>query len=740
MEVPAGMGTKQPPERVRAAIRELLVNRPEYLALDSSTRLALARGLVKICAAALDLASETEAANGAVPSPRPLARAQSAGSEFSGVSAQRVAETTRQILNAVSFPRFVTELINGVFKALVDTNQQQMQSYVELIRNVAASTEGFADANVGVGGARQWLVERFPGSFTVEGEIDEFAEPGQQLTPEEKAERDAETRLRLRPGATMPSEAAFRLAFGLGPQDSVPGGDPENLVPLARIALARNRQQMLSTMVMLGMQRIVIESGRLNASMRFHIDTRSAAQQDLGSQFDLRNTATVAGSFGYGPWGASASMTNTIGYVSTQKTQTTEEMNTDLDLNSSVELIFKTDYLPLDRLAGKEQVDRIKVHTLNPEAEAKAATEARQAREKRIGESDVKRRDSLDKAISPPPAAPSPPKPGAPGSVEAAQKAREDAEKKKKAEPTTPAKTGGTQPAPTGGAQPGSARTTPGDTSTPRPTSGTGNPPAPTGTSPPAATGTAPPAPGGKTPPPGGSRTESAGTGTAGKPATPTKSQAFSLLGQNSSSENHALPAHAGRRLDPKGSETSNFPVADRRPDVVYIPTPQEMIDEMLGLAALKKGELLYDLGCGDGRIVVTAAKKYGCRAVGFDIDPRRVAESVANVRTNGLTNLARIEQRDIFTVDLREADVVTVYLLPELNVRLISQFETMKRGARIVSHDFDMNGVIPDRVVQIYLPSLHMYKTLYLWETPLRHLSRPVRHEWANSVGLTAA
>ena len=110
------------------------------------------------------------------------------------------------------------------------------------------------------------------------------ANPGSRSTPEEQAERDADTRLRLRPGASMPSEGALRTSLGWARRTRVPGGDPENLVALARAALARNRQQMLATMVMLGMQRIVIESGRLHASMRFHIDTRSAAADDRGSQ------------------------------------------------------------------------------------------------------------------------------------------------------------------------------------------------------------------------------------------------------------------------------------------------------------------------------------------------------------------------------------------------------------------------------------------------------------------------
>ena len=116
------------------------------------------------------------------------------------------------------------------------------------------------------------------------------------------------------------------------PDVSIPSGDPDRtLVPLVRQHLAQTRQQTLATMVQLGMQRIVVDGGRIHASMRFHIDTRSAAQADEGSTFDFRNTINAAGSFGWGPWGVSASMQNTIGYVSTSQTQTTEEMNVDLD-------------------------------------------------------------------------------------------------------------------------------------------------------------------------------------------------------------------------------------------------------------------------------------------------------------------------------------------------------------------------------------------------------------------------
>ena len=139
---------------------------------------------------------------------------------------------------------------------------------------------------------------------------------------------------------------------------------------------------------------------------------------------------------------------------------------------------------------------------------------------------------------------------------------------------------------------------------------------------------------------------------------------------------------------------------AAREPDVVFVPTPQEVVDRMLELAELKPGDVLYDLGCGDGRIVVTAAKRYGVRAVGVDIDPWRVVESRRNVRTNGVSHLVKILNADIFTLDFSDASVVTLYLLPQLNVRLMPKLAQLKPGARIVSYEFDMSGAKPERVI----------------------------------------
>jgi SAM-dependent methyltransferase len=158
----------------------------------------------------------------------------------------------------------------------------------------------------------------------------------------------------------------------------------------------------------------------------------------------------------------------------------------------------------------------------------------------------------------------------------------------------------------------------------------------------------------------------------------------------------------------------------ERQPDVLYSPTPQPVVDEMLAMARVAPTDVVYDLGCGDGRIVVTAAQRHGARAIGFDIDPERVAEAEQNVHDSGVEHLVSIEQRDIFSLDLSRANVVTLYLLPELNVRLIPQLERMQPGSRVVSHDFDIEGVEPLRTVALR-PNGTTEHTLYLFEVPLK-------------------
>ncbi|MBN1851533.1 MAG: methyltransferase domain-containing protein [Pirellulales bacterium] len=169
-------------------------------------------------------------------------------------------------------------------------------------------------------------------------------------------------------------------------------------------------------------------------------------------------------------------------------------------------------------------------------------------------------------------------------------------------------------------------------------------------------------------------------------------------------------------------SPTTKETLKLRKPDVIFVPTPQDVVEKMLQVANVKKTDVLYDLGCGDGRIVITAAKKHGCKAIGYDIDPQRIKESVENVKKNKVEDLVEIKQEDIFTLDLSKADVITLYLLPSLNVKLIPQLEKLKPGSRIVSHSFDMKGVEPDKVIRMESKDNGNGRhTIYFWTTPLK-------------------
>ncbi len=154
-------------------------------------------------------------------------------------------------------------------------------------------------------------------------------------------------------------------------------------------------------------------------------------------------------------------------------------------------------------------------------------------------------------------------------------------------------------------------------------------------------------------------------------------------------------------------------------PDVPFVPTPHDIVMEMLKLAEVGPNDVVYDLGCGDGRIVVAAAKHFGARAVGVDKDPRRVAESLENVKTNGVEDKVTIIQDDLFNVDLGPATVITMYLLPSVNNALLPRLEKLKPGTRIVSHDFDIDGVIPKKVLRVRSSESHREHTIYFWVVP---------------------
>ena len=167
-----------------------------------------------------------------------------------------------------------------------------------------------------------------------------------------------------------------------------------------------------------------------------------------------------------------------------------------------------------------------------------------------------------------------------------------------------------------------------------------------------------------------------------------------------------ALPARAAVYEDPE---------APRIPDVMFVPTPDAVVETMLDMADVGPRDVVYDLGCGDGRIVVGAALRGARRAVGVDIDPDRVKEARERAKAAGVEDRVEIIEGNLFDVDLRDATVVTLYLLPSLNLRLRPKLQKLRPGTRILSHDFDMGDWKPDRVREV------LGKTVYFWTVPRR-------------------
>ncbi len=154
---------------------------------------------------------------------------------------------------------------------------------------------------------------------------------------------------------------------------------------------------------------------------------------------------------------------------------------------------------------------------------------------------------------------------------------------------------------------------------------------------------------------------------------------------------------------------------------VSFIATPQLVVEEMLGLAQVEKDDVVYDLGCGDGRVVIAATKKYGARGVGIDINPERIRESEENARLAGVAGRVSFRNDDLFEAEIAEATVVTLYLVESLNRKLRAKlWRELRYGARVVSHNFDMGDWEPEKQIAIE------GRKLYLWRIPFSSFSRP--------------
>ena len=172
----------------------------------------------------------------------------------------------------------------------------------------------------------------------------------------------------------------------------------------------------------------------------------------------------------------------------------------------------------------------------------------------------------------------------------------------------------------------------------------------------------------------------------------------------------------------------AHYSFADESPTseedtAIHVPTPPDVVAKMLNVARVSKADLVYDLGCGDGRIVIAAAKLCGCRAIGYDIDNRKVVESRENAKAKGVEKLVQIKQGDIFKLDLRKATVVTLYLLPEMHEQLIPQLKTLRAGSRVVTHEFPIAGIQHDQKVTIQSAVTEVPHDIYLYKLPLQEI-----------------
>jgi hypothetical protein len=361
----------------RAQVRPLLESSDAYWEMPAARRRALAHDLVKVAAYTAALLQEefalseqldqipvlvrrtiapmAEAATASTGSQgAPLAQAQAgpppppppSAEEWSPRAASEVAKVTRATLNAIEFPTFVADLIKGTYNAIIDASIKQMEAYAELIANVAKTVDQFMSDNITDNQARDYLVAQYPGHFQIDTS-------------------EGSPKVAVREGADTRRTPSFKTDLEL-PEDVDVSDDTaeETLVPAARRKLARGRQQMLSAMVMMGVNRIVVTSGKIRATMGFRIDAHDHATAQTASEFDETNVSTATGWFGFG----GAASVNAVTYVSSTKKDSTDDLDVHADLTGEVELRFKSDYLPLERMATPAMINAIQGNTPNPAA------------------------------------------------------------------------------------------------------------------------------------------------------------------------------------------------------------------------------------------------------------------------------------------------------------------------------------------------------------------------------------
>lgn len=361
-------------DRVRPMVRDMLTQIPAYSEMERAEQLALANNMVKLLAyvddpngvvsdAMADPLSRAQAVRNT-----PLAAAQAdaneqtrknlskspgfAGKDFEAGAARQGTDQFVRLVNEVDFPSFVGGLIQNVFVSIVQTSIEQMRAYAELVANVAKSAEEYMNENIGVGQARDYLVDRFPDLLDVD--VDE----------------DGNSRLRQKDAENEGGLVEIQQTMGMtGPpvEDLSEEEEELRLVNAARLMMAKSRQQLLASMVMLGINRIVVTDGSITAKVKFNMRSTDLAERDYkASAYDRqsqrnKNTSFFGGSFlGFG--GGSVNV-NTRSHVATVKTAVDESSESKLDLSAKmqgeVRVNFKSDYMPLEKMATPEMIGAI---------------------------------------------------------------------------------------------------------------------------------------------------------------------------------------------------------------------------------------------------------------------------------------------------------------------------------------------------------------------------------------------
>jgi len=397
-------------DTVRRAVRGVVESTPE-LRGDAALRRRIAESMVRVCAAAAELMEAEDRLTGQIsrrarsaspspssaspessdvpapaavaagmaasPSPSPsaspspstsprpksprrapMASGQAAGDIHRRTAVNSAAGVLRATRDAIDFPGFVTSLISGVFQAMTTSTIQQLQAYADLLGAVGMSTSQFASSSITDGRAMDWVAQRFPAFRVVVAE-------GQP------------PHLALNENADMPDADELKSALEATDDEvgTVDDGElEETLLPLVKRKLARERQAMLSTMLLMGMNRIVVTDGRIRASMELQVDARSTAEQTQAERFDTRVTTGGSASFGMGMWGASANMQATVGYVRSDDQFTREDISVRAGLRSTVDVGFRTEPIAMNRMASHQTVQHVQAQSMNPETEQQLAT------------------------------------------------------------------------------------------------------------------------------------------------------------------------------------------------------------------------------------------------------------------------------------------------------------------------------------------------------------------------------